>query len=210
MWAGILSLSMDHVHSEGGGSNTSMRAYNQDMSVFTNPASGAAGQAAAYTNAILDLLGSQDPVTVLRETPAALRRAIDGLDAASWRRREKPGKWSIGHVLQHLADADLVWGWRVRLILAQDRPPITGYDQDAWADRLHYDESDPAESLETFRVLRRYNLRLVERASPEELTRVGVHAERGEESLAHLRRLYAGHDLLHLRQIDRIRQAVAP
>ena len=187
-----------------------MRAYNQDMSVFTNPASGAAGQAAAYTNAILELLGSQDPVTVLRETPAALRRAIDGLDAPSWRLREKPGKWSIGHVLQHLADADLVWGWRMRLILAQDRPPITGYDQDAWADRLHYDESDPAESLETFRVLRRSNLRLVERASPEELTRVGVHAERGEESLAHLRRLYAGHDLLHLRQIDRIRQAVAP
>jgi len=31
-----------------------------------------------------------------------------------------------------------------------------------------------------------------------------VHVERGEESLAHLLRLNAGHDLLHLRQIDRI------
>jgi hypothetical protein len=38
---------------------------------------------------------------------------------------------------------------------------------------------------------------------------VGVHAERGEESLEHLVRLYAGHDLLHLRQIERIRAAVA-
>jgi hypothetical protein len=149
------------------------------------------------------------PVTVLRETPDALHRAIDRLDSTLLRQREKPGKWSIGHVLQHLADADLVWGWRMRLILAQDRPPLTGYDQDAWADRLHYDEADPAESLETFRVLRRGNLRLVGRASPEDLKRVGVHVERGEESLEHLRRLYAGHDLLHLRQIDRIRQAVA-
>ena len=35
----------------------------------------------------------------------------------------------------------------------------------------------------------------------------GVHVERGDESLAHLLRLNAGHDLLHLRQIDRIRKA---
>lgn len=110
------------------------------MTVFTNPSSGAAGQAAAYVRAILDLLGS---------------------------------------------------------------------DQDAWADNLHYDEADPAESLETFGVLRRANLRLVERASPEDLQRVGVHAERGEESVEHLRKLYAGHDLLHLQQIARIRRAVS-
>jgi hypothetical protein len=57
--------------------------------------------------------------------------------------------------------------------------------------------------------VRRANLRLVERASPEDMARVGVHLERGEETLAHLVRLYAGHDLLHLRQIDRIRATVA-
>lgn len=179
------------------------------MSVFTNPADGAAGQAAAYTNAILELLGSQDPMTVLRATPGALERAIDGVSADAVRKPERPGKWSIVQVLQHLADADLVWGWRMRLILAQDRPPLTGFDQDAWAERLHYNQSDPAEALETFRVLRRGNLRLLDHAAPADLTRVGVHSERGEESLEHLRRLYAGHDLLHLRQIERIRQAVA-
>jgi len=34
-----------------------------------------------------------------------------------------------------------------------------------------------------------------------------VHAERGEESVAHMMRMYAGHDLLHLAQINRIRAA---
>jgi len=38
-----------------------------------------------------------------------------------------------------------------------------------------------------------------------DLRRVGLHSERGEESLEHLRKLYAGHDLLHLRQLERIR-----
>ena len=112
-------------------------------------------------------------------------------------------------MLRHLADSDLVWGWRLRLILAQDRPTITGYDQDQWADNLHYGETDPAESLETFAVLRRSNLWLLERASPQDVQRVGVHAERGQESVEHLRRLYAGHDLMHLQQIARVRHAVS-
>jgi hypothetical protein len=59
-----------------------------------------------------------------------------------------------------------------------------------------------------FTVLRRSNLRLVARATPAELKQVGVHVERGEESLEHLRRLYAGHDLLHLQQIDRVRRSL--
>jgi hypothetical protein len=111
-------------------------------------------------------------------------------------------------VLAHLADSEIVGAWRFRLILAHDRPPITGYDQGLWAGRLHYDEADPTESIEIFSVLRRANLRLIERASAGELRKVGVHAERGEESVEHLRRMYAGHDLLHLRQIARIRGAV--
>lgn len=51
-------------------------------------------------------------------------------------------------------------------------------------------------------------MRLLSRATPADMKRVGVHAERGEESVEHLIRLYAGHDLLHLRQLARIRAAV--
>lgn len=178
------------------------------MSVFTNPAHGAGHNASAYVQAILELLGDRDPMTVLRETLTALPRAIDGLSAQQLRQPERAGKWSIVQILQHLADSEVVWTWRMRLILAQDRPPLTGYDQDQWAERLHYDESDPAEALEVFVVVRRGNLRLLGRATPADLARVGVHVERGEESVEHLRRLYAGHDLLHLRQIDRVRRTV--
>ena len=97
----------------------------------------------------------------------------------------------------------------MRLILAHDRPQITGYDQDLWAERLHYADADPGEALAALDVLRRGNLRLIERATPAELKRVGLHSERGEESIEYLVRLYAGHDLLHLQQIDRIRAVVA-
>ena len=178
------------------------------MSVFTNPASGAPERAKAYVAAVLDLVGDRDPLAILRATPDALRRAVDGLTPQQLRQPERPGKWSIVQVLQHLADAEVVWAWRMRLILAQDRPVLTGYDQDQWADRLGYADADPAQALEEFTIVRRGNLRLLDRATPQDLHRVGVHAERGEESVEHLRRLFAGHDLLHLRQLDRIRAAV--
>ena len=178
------------------------------MSVYTNPSTGAAEHAAAYITAVLDLLGDRDPISVLRDTPLALERAIAGLPDRQLRMPERPGKWSIAQILQHLADTEVVGAWRMRLILAQDRPPLTGFDQDLWAERLHYEEADPAEALELFTVVRRANLRLLERASPGDLLRVGVHAERGDESLDRLRRLYAGHDLLHHRQIERVRAAV--
>ena len=178
------------------------------MSVFTNPASTSIDQARAYTAAILDLLGSNDPIDVLRATPDALNRAIGGLTEPQLSQPEAAGKWSIRQVVRHLADSDLVWGYRVRMVLAHDRPTITGYAQDLWADRLHYDQASVEISLEEFRVLRRSNLRLITAASPDEHQRVGVHAERGEESVAHMIRLYAGHDLLHLRQIERIREAI--
>jgi hypothetical protein len=178
------------------------------MSVFTNPRSGAAGHAAAYVSAVLDLLADRDPMAVLREMPSALGRAIEGLSPQQLRQPEQPGKWSTLQVLQHLADSEIVWAWRLRLILAEQRPTLTGYDQDLWAERLHDDSEDPSAPLELFAALRRANLRLIERASPSDLQRVGLHVERGEESLAHLRRLYAGHDLLHLRQLERIRRVV--
>jgi len=178
------------------------------MSVFTNPANAAAEQATAYVSAILELLGDREPLTVLREMPSSLSRAISGLSPKQLRTPERPGKWSIAQVLQHLADSEIVLGWRYRLIIAQDRPPLTGYDQDLWADRLHYEQANPLEALELFGVLRRANLRVLERLTPADLLRVGLHTERGEESIGHLLKLEAGHDLLHLRQIDRIHQAV--
>ncbi len=174
------------------------------MSIFTNPASSSKEDAAAYTAALLDLLGTQKPLDVLEQTPAAVRSLVAHVDPARLARPEAPGKWSVRHVLAHLVDSELVGAWRYRMIMAHDRPPIQGYDQDAWANNLWYGDADPGLSLESFSALRRWNLRILRSASAEQLTRVGVHAERGEESIEHLVKLYAGHDLLHRKQIERV------
>ena len=179
------------------------------MSVFTNRASRSADQARDYTAAILSLVGSREPIDVLCQTPDAVRSKVAGLSESQLSAPEASGKWSMRQVVRHLADSDLVWGYRLRMVLAHDRPTITGYDQDLWADRLRYDRADLEQALQELAVLRRSNLSLLAGASAADRQRVGVHAERGEESVDHMIRMYAGHDLLHLQQLDRIRAAVA-
>jgi hypothetical protein len=179
------------------------------MSVFTNSASHSKEQAQAYTGAVLGLVGDAAPLDILQKTESRLRTVTLGLSKPQLAQLEAPGKWSINHVLRHLADSEIVWGWRMRMALAHDRPPITGYDQDAWADKLGYGEADAQESIREFSALRAGNLRLLKNATAEDMKRVGVHAERGEESVAHMMKLYAGHDLLHLNQIKRIRESLS-
>lgn len=179
------------------------------MSVFSNTAQDAPEVRAQYAKAVLGLVADRNPIDILRETPGAVARAVATLTPQQLKSPEAPGKWSVAGVLRHLADTDVVWGWRMRLILAQDRPAITGFDQDLWAERLDYANADPNESLEVFAVLRRDNLRLIERATADDLNRVGVHAERGEESASYMVRLYAGHDLAHLAQIERITKSIS-
>src|SRR5881394_3663976 len=65
-----------------------------------------------------------------------------------------PGKWSAREVVHHLADSEMAAAVRLRLLLAIDRPTITGYDQDEFARRLYYDR--PIEtSLDAFKATRR-------------------------------------------------------
>lgn len=171
---------------------------------FSNPAGSAGTAAGAYVRALLDLLGDRDPFEVLGELDGWLDRRLRDVPEPALGRPEAPGKWSAADVVQHLADSELVLGFRMRMILTEDRPPIQGYDQDEWATALRYPTVPLAESRAQLRALRTANLRLFRHLGPAELERVGLHAERGPESLGHLLRLMAGHDLVHRRQIDRV------
>ena len=178
------------------------------MSETANTFPDAVTQASAYTAALLAALGSRDPLEQMAETPSALREAVAGLTREQDGTPERPGKWSVRQVVQHLADSELVGGFRFRMVLAHDAPELPGYDQDLWANRLGYKDSDMATALDDFEFLRNLNLRLLRRATPEDMKRVMRHAERGDEPLGYMIQLYAGHDVVHMRQIARIRKAI--
>lgn len=155
-----------------------------------------------YIDRILSNVGDADPWSILSSTPSRLRQLVSGRTADDLSRKPAPGRWSVGEILAHLADAELVGGWRFRSILASNAMTLQPFDQDRWAEVFKYETAPANESLDLFEMSRRGNLRLLRSVDPALLDNYGMHEERGRESVAHLVRLYAGHDVNHLRQIE--------
>jgi hypothetical protein len=157
-----------------------------------------------YTQRILGYVEGKQPLAVQAATAKKLDRLIKGVSTARLRKRPAPGKWSVSEILAHLADGEIVGGFRMRLILGSPGVPIVAYDQEKWVTSGHYDRRDPRKSVEQFRVLREGNLALLKSLGPEQWKHYGMHSERGQESIEHIVRMFAGHDINHLQQIERI------
>jgi len=157
-----------------------------------------------YTQRIMANVQGQDPIKVQSATNKQLTRLIKGIPTAKLRKRPAPGKWSVAEILAHLADVEIVIGWRMRSILGAPGTPVQAYDQNSWVVSGHYEKRDPRKSIELQGVVREANLALLKSLSPEQWKQYGQHAERGQESIEHIVRMVAGHDVNHIRQIESI------
>ena len=161
----------------------------------------------AYIQRMQTYLVDKDPIRVQKATARKLATAIKGMDKKKLSKRPAPGKWSITEILAHLADAEMVASWRMRLILGQNGAPVHAFDQDVWATTFKYQKTNPKRSLETFRLLRENNLALLKSLPKELMENYGMHQERGKETIVHITRMFAGHDLNHLQQVEQIVKA---
>jgi DinB superfamily len=159
---------------------------------------------AQYTQRIVGYMDGKQPLSVQTATAKKLERLIKGVSIAKLRKRPAADKWSVAEILAHLADAEIVGGFRMRLILGAPGTPIAAFDQDSWVKSGHYEKRDPRKSLEQFRVVREANLALLKTLTPDQWKHHGMHSERGQESIEHIVRMFAGHDLNHLQQIETI------
>jgi uncharacterized damage-inducible protein DinB len=160
-----------------------------------------------YTARMLELSSGKDPLKVQASTPAKLHRLVTRASRRLLTRRPASGKWSIAEIVAHLADTETVFAYRLRMILSRDGTEIQAFDQNRWAEVEQYDRVNTAGALAVFTALRCANLALVKRIGPAQRKQFGIHQERGKESIEHMEKMNAGHDLNHLSQIERILEA---
>jgi hypothetical protein len=157
-----------------------------------------------YIQRILSHVEGHDAIKVQRATAAKLKKRTQGLTPKQLKWQPEPGKWSIAEIVAHLADVEIVASWRMRSVLGANGTPIQPFDQDAWASVFQYGKRDAKKSLEVFRVLRENNLAMLKALPRQSWDNYGMHTERGKETVAHLARMFAGHDTNHLLQVERI------
>ena len=155
-----------------------------------------------YTQRILSYSEGGDPLELLESAPQRLASLLIGRSQQQLARRPAPDKWSIGEIAAHLSDTEIAQSWRIRQILSTNAIPVQAFDQNAWASMFDYAHRDPSASIELFRVLRSANVTLLKSVPKKLWDNYGVHQERGNESITHITRMMAGHDLNHLRQIE--------
>ena len=157
-----------------------------------------------YRNRMFGYVQKSDPAKMLAAAPKKLERLLKGVNSSRARKRPAPDKWSISEIVAHIADTELVSGYRIRAILGEPGTQIIGFDQDAWVTALHYDKRDVKKSVAQYRALREANLALLKTLSAGQWKHHGMHNERGPETVEMIVRMYAGHDLNHMQQIERI------
>jgi hypothetical protein len=135
-----------------------------------------------------------------------LADAVSGLSDEQLDHRPTDGGWSAREVVHHTADSELTSAVRLRRLVAEDRPQITGYDADVFAARLHYDTRPVQPSLEAIRFARASTASILDALSDEEWERAGTHTELGEYSIDTWLEIYAAHCHDHA---DQVRRAAA-
>jgi hypothetical protein len=159
---------------------------------------------AQYTRRLLGYQQGKRPFSVLATTPRRIGKLLRGATNKKLKGKPAPGKWSIGEILAHMADTELTFGFRMRLVLGSNGTRIQAFDQDVWATNFRYERQDPRASFDAYRTQREHNLRLLRLLPRGMWTYYGMHEERGKETIKRMTEMVAGHDLNHLKQIEKI------
>jgi len=141
------------------------------------------------------------------KSPKEIAAAVSGLPEKVLHYKPSPEKWCVLEVLGHLADIEIVYGYRLRQMLADTKPVIAPLDQDAWARNLGYLESPPAELVAFYGIARHHNLRMLRRAKAADFLKSAYHPElQREVTVAELVERMGGHGAGHLQQIEKLKQ----
>ncbi len=135
-----------------------------------------------------------------------LTQVIQGLAAADFAAFPVPGTWSIGQIVLHLMDSDLIASDRMKRIIAEDNPTIIGYNESLFAAKLHYDKLDPFLAAEVFAKNRQLTAVILRQLPDEAFARVGTHNERGKITLGEMAGLCVWHVDHHLKFLRHKRQ----
>ena len=111
------------------------------------------------------------------------------------------GKWSIQQVLIHLMDAEQVYSDRLKWVIAEDNPPLPGFDQEKWAAALHYDDQSGEDAVKLIELTRSQTAAILRKLPEKAFDRTGQHSERGKMKLSDLLRYVSEHLEHHVKFI---------
>ena len=154
-----------------------------------------------YKERIENYLGTMDPIEILKATSARLETFVTRLEN---QQKQPSEQWTALEILSHLAESEIVYGYRIRKALNASGTAIEATDQNVWVKNAGYLQQNPQLALSLFQTVRKANISFLKSLTPQQLENFGIHSERGKESIAQMARMIAGHDINHLQQMEKL------
>lgn len=149
-----------------------------------------------------------DHLHAAEKSPKEIAAAVSGLSDRMLRYKPAPEKWCVLEILGHLADVEIIYGYRLRQMLADTKPVIAPLDQNAWARNLNYLDCPPSELVAFYGLGRHHNVRLLRTLKASDLSKSAFHPEMQREmTVADLVERMGGHGASHLQQIEKLKVA---
>ncbi|HEY4612610.1 MAG TPA: DinB family protein [Bacteroidota bacterium] len=157
-----------------------------------------------YIARITGYVVGKDHLKVLQVTSKKLAGLVKKATKKKLTQRPAPDKWSIAEILAHLAESEIVFAFRLRLVLGASGAQIQAFDQNVWQDNAGYLNKDAQEALRLFESIRASNIALLKSLSKAQWENYGMHQERGKETVSRIVEMFAGHDINHTLQVEGI------
>ena len=139
--------------------------------------------------------------------PAALRRAVAGLDDGRLDTPYRDGGWTVRQVVHHLPDSHMNAYIRHKLTVTEESPTIKPYDEARWAETADGRSGDPEVSLTLLTMVHDRWVRFLRSLPPEAFARDFFHPEIGEKvTLDGSVAMYAWHGKHHVAHVDSLRR----
>ena len=149
-------------------------------------------------------LQRREHIATLRDLPARLGAAVEGLDDAQLETPYREEGWTVRQVVHHVADSHMNSYVRCKLALTEYEPTIKPYDEGAWA-ALADNRMSVDVSLALTEALHRRWVALLESLPDKDFQKKFNHPERGAQDLATTLALYAWHSRHHTAHITGLR-----
>lgn len=137
----------------------------------------ASQEAAPYYFRYIDLVASDEVVSVLENQSEAIPKFLSSISEEKSFYRYAPGKWSIRQLLSHVNDSERVFLSRAFWFARGFQEPLPSYDQDVCVAAAGADDVSWASHMEEFRSVRLATLSFFHNLPKEAWLRSGIASD---------------------------------
>jgi hypothetical protein len=146
-------------------------------------------------------------VAEIAAMPAALSKALEGLQAEQLDTPYREGGWTVRQLVHHIADSHMNAFVRVRMGLTEEWPTISPYDEKGWAMLSDSTTAPVAWSVALLESLHARWVLLLESLTEPQWARGVKHPANGPMTVEFATQLYAWHARHHVAHIAKLRES---